>query len=47
MLFHLPPCRSLLKLYARRSNYIAKICRQPDQKIVIHESCQQHGWKDV
>ena len=24
-LFHLPPCRSLLKLHARRSNYVAKI----------------------
>ena len=45
-LFHLPPCRSSLKLHARRSNYIAKIWRQADQKIMVYESPQQHGWNE-
>ena len=35
-LFHPPPCRSLLKLHARRSNYIAKIGRQANQKIMVY-----------
>ena len=42
-LFHLPPCRSSLKLQARRNNYIANIWRQADQKILVYESPQQHG----
>ena len=41
-LFHLPPCQSSLKLQARRSNYIAKIWKQADQKIIVYESPQQH-----
>ena len=45
-LFHLPPCRSSLKLHARRSNYTAKIWRQVDQKIMAYESPQQHGWNE-
>ena len=45
-LFHLPPCRSSLKLHARRSNSIAKVWRQADQKIMAYESPQQHGWNE-
>ena len=41
-LFNLPLCQSSLKLHARRSNYIAKIWRQADQKIMVFESLQQH-----
>ena len=41
-LFHLPPYQSSLKLQARRSNYIAKIWKQADQKIIVYESPQQH-----
>ena len=36
-LFNLSPCRSSLKLPARRSNYIAKIWRQADQKLMVYE----------
>ena len=42
-LFYLPPCRSPLKLHAKRSNYTAKILRQADQKTMVYESPQQHG----
>ena len=45
-IFHLPPCRSSLKLHARGSNYIAKIWRQADQKIMVFESPQQHEWNE-
>ena len=43
-LFHLPPCRSSLKLHAGRSKDIVKIWRQIDQKIIVYENPQQHGW---
>ena len=36
----------MLKLHARRSNYIAKIWRQADQKIMVYESSQQHRWNE-
>ena len=36
-LFNLTPCRSSLKLHARRTNYIAKIRRQADQKIMVYD----------
>ena len=45
-LFNLPLCQSSLKLHARRSNYIAKIWRQADQKIMVYESPQQPGWNE-
>ena len=45
-LFNLPLCRSSLKLHARRSNYILKIWRQADQKIMVYESSQQHRWNE-
>ena len=45
-LFHLPPCRSSLKLHARKSKDIVKIWRQIDQKIIVYESPQQHGWNE-
>ena len=43
-LFNLLPCKSSLKLHGRRSNYIAKIKRQANQKIIVYESPQRHGW---
>ena len=44
-LFHLPPCRSSLKLHARTSNFTAKF-RQADQKIMVYERAQQHVWNE-
>ena len=46
-LIHLPTSRSSSKLHARRSNYIAKIWRLADQKIMVYESPQQHGWNEI
>ena len=34
----------MLKLHARRSNYVAKIWGLADQKIMVYESPHQHGW---
>ena len=44
-IFHLPPCRSSLKLHARGSNYIAKIWRQADQKIIWKSSATWMEWR--